>query len=351
MGDLSLLLTCLARQTQAENGTLYGMSPISGALYKRWSALVQACIQFRKVSRAALALEPAVETCSKRSERPMHPNIKSKSSVRSSQPATPSAVVRQKTYLSYWPAALSIVGTLAAAVAGYFYWQYALEHPSTDNAYVQANVIQLASSVSGRVAEVTVRSFDKVSAGEVLLKLDATGLEAALKGAQERLRLAQAQKQNVEEAQAGVQRAQHELEAAVLKSPVDGIVGKISLRPGSLVRAGLPLFPIIDGSQWWVDANFKETDLTRIRAGQKATVYLDVYPDKQFAGEVDALSPVSTSAFSLLPPENATGSWIKLTQRFPVRISLKPKPDDPPMRIGASASVTVDTADATSAAR
>ena len=74
-------------------------------------------------------------------------------------------------------------------------------------------------------------------------------------------------------------------------------------------------------------------------------MYVDIYPGHAFSGEVEAVSPVSTSAFSLLPPENATGNWIKLTQRFPVRVSLTLKPDDPPMRIGASASVTVDTTD------
>jgi len=240
---------------------------------------------------------------------------------------------------------MSAAAAVALAVAGYFYWQYASLHPSTDNAYVQANVVQIASPSSGKVAEVLVKSFDTVKAGDVILKLDAEQLDAALKGMEARLRLAQAQKQNVEEAEANVQRAQHERDSAIIRAPVDGIVGKIVVRPGTLVRVGAPLFPIIDTSHWWVDANFKETDLTRIRVGEKAAVYVDIYPDKQFDGVVEALSPASTSAFSLLPPENATGSWIKLTQRFPVRVSLSLKSSDPPMRIGASATVTVDTTD------
>jgi hypothetical protein len=82
-----------------------------------------------------------------------------------------------------------------------------------------------------------------------------------------------------------VQRAQQELDSATIKAPVDGIVGKVLIRPGTLARSGVGLFPIIDNSRWWVDANFKETDLTRIHPGQKATVYV--------------VSPVSTSAFSL----------------------------------------------------
>ena len=248
-------------------------------------------------------------------------------------------------YRRHWPKLVSAIVILAAAGSGYAYWQYSALHPSTDNAYIQANVVQIAPGVSGVVDEVAVKSFAPVKAGDVLVKIDLQRFEAALKGAQDRLRLAQAQKSNVEEAQAGVQRAQLEYDSATIKSPIDGIVGKVLIRPGTLARAGVSLFPIVDNSRWWVDANFKETDLTRIHAGEKATVYVDIYPDHAFSGEVEAVSPVSTSAFSLLPPENATGSWIKLTQRFPVRVSLTLQPGDPPMRIGASASVTVDTTD------
>ena len=248
-------------------------------------------------------------------------------------------------YRRHWPKLVSAIVLLAAAGSGYAYWQYSALHPSTDNAYIQANVVQIAPGISGVVDEVAVKSFAPVKAGDVLVKIDLQRFEAALKGAQDRLRLAQAQKSNVEEAQAGVQRAQLEHDSATIKSPIDGIVGKVLIRPGTLARAGVSLFPIVDNSRWWVDANFKETDLTRIHAGEKATVYVDIYPDHAFSGEVEAVSPVSTSAFSLLPPENATGSWIKLTQRFPVRVSLTLQPGDPPMRIGASASVTVDTTD------
>jgi membrane fusion protein (multidrug efflux system) len=248
-------------------------------------------------------------------------------------------------YRRHWPKLVGAIAILAAAGSGYAYWQYSALHPSTDNAYIQANVVQIAPAVSGVVDEVAVKSFAPVKAGDVLVKIDLQRFEAALKGAQDRLRLAQAQKSNVEEAQAGVQRAQLEYDSATIKSPIDGIVGKVLIRPGTLARAGVSMFPIVDNSRWWVDANFKETDLTRIHAGEKATVYVDIYPDHAFSGEVEAVSPVSTSAFSLLPPENATGSWIKLTQRFPVRVSLTLQPGDPPMRIGASASVTVDTTD------
>ena len=248
-------------------------------------------------------------------------------------------------FLRHWPKIVAALGVLAVAGGTYAYWQYVTQHPSTDNAYVQANTVQIAPSVSGVVSEVPVKSFATVKAGDVLLRIDQSRFEAQLKAAQARLRASQSQTANVEEAQAAVEQARIELDNATIKSPVDGIVGKVSIRPGSMARTGIPIFPLVDSSNWWVDANFKETDLTRIHPGQKATVTVDIYPSREFSGVVEAVSPASTSAFSLLPPENATGNWIKLTQRFPVRVSLSLKPDDPAMRLGASASVTVDTTD------
>ena len=228
--------------------------------------------------------------------------------------------------LRHWGKIVGVVAVLAVAGATYAYWQYIILHPSTDNAYVEANTVQISPSVSGEVGEVDVKSFDTVKSGDVLLKINQPRLEAQLKAAEAGLQAAQAKKANVEAAQAAVEQARAALDAATIKSPVDGIVGKISIRPGSVVRAGVPLFPIVDSSKWWVDANFKETDLTRIHPGQKATVSVDMYPGQEFSGVVEAVSPVSTTAFSLLPPQNASGNWIKLTQRFPVRVSLTLKP-------------------------
>jgi membrane fusion protein (multidrug efflux system) len=234
---------------------------------------------------------------------------------------------------------------VAVAAGAYAYYQYATLHPSTDNAYLEANAVEIAPSLSGKVAEVDVKSFDKVKAGDVLLKVEQPQLEEKLKLAEANLQAARARKSNVPEAQAAVEQARAALEAATVKAPIDGVVGSVTVRPGAIVRAGVPLFPIVDESKWWVDANFKETDLTRIHPGQKATVSVDMYPGREFTGVVEALSPASTTAFSLLPSQNASGNWIKLTQRFPVRVSLTLNRDDPPMRLGASANVTVDTSD------
>jgi len=265
---------------------------------------------------------------------------------------TPGA--QKKDVLRSWPAIAGLVATLAAIAAGYAYWQHSVLHPSTDNAYIQANIVPIAPLASGLVTEVNAKEFTTVKTGDVLVRLDPAPFEAALKAAEAKLTLAQQQatgpaaqspaaKANVDQAQAGVDEARLELDHATIKAPVDGIIGKVRVRPGSIAKAGMSLFPLIDTSKWWVDANFKETDLSRIAAGQKATVTIDLYPSHEFNGEVEAVSPASGASFSLLPAENSTGNWVKTTQRFPVRIGLTPKAGDPELRIGASAAVTVDT--------
>jgi membrane fusion protein (multidrug efflux system) len=247
-----------------------------------------------------------------------------------------------------------LVAVLIIAIAGYSYWQYATLYPSTDNAYVEANMVQIAPLTSGLVTEVDAKEFTHVKSGDVLVRLDPTPFEAALKTAEARLTLAKQQaagaaaqspaaKANIDQAQAGVDQAHFELDHATIKAPVDGIIGKVRVRAGSIARAGVSLFPLIDTSQWWVDANFKETDLARIKPGQKATIDIDLFPSHEFTGVVESVSPASGSAFSLLPSENSTGSWVKTTQRFPVHVALTSKPGDPELRIGASATVTVDT--------
>ena len=103
------------------------------------------------------------------------------------------------------------------------------------------------------------------------------------------------------------------------------------------------MFDLVELSPWWVNANFKETQLKRIKPGQIATVTVDMYPDHPFKGVVDSISVGSGSAFSLLPPENATGNWVKVTQRIPVKILITNTSSQYPLRVGSSAVVTVDT--------
>ena len=145
-------------------------------------------------------------------------------------------------------------------------------------------------------------------------------------------------------AAAGLDKAMHDFVQTHVTAPGEGWVTNVSLRPGAIVQAGTPAFAIVEGGDWWVDANFKETDLGRIKPGQKATIHLDMYPGLTLDGAVESISAGSGATFSVLPPENATGNWVKVTQRFPIRIKITSAPNpDKPLRLGASASVTIDT--------
>lgn len=145
-------------------------------------------------------------------------------------------------------------------------------------------------------------------------------------------------------AAAQLDKATHERVRTHVTAPATGWVSNVSLRPGTLVQAGTPTFAVVEGGNWWVAANFKETDLSRIKPGQPATIRVDMYPGTVLEGVVESISVGSGATFSVLPPENATGNWVKVTQRFPVRVKVTSEPDpDKPLRMGASAEVRVDT--------
>jgi membrane fusion protein, multidrug efflux system len=137
--------------------------------------------------------------------------------------------------------------------------------------------------------------------------------------------------------------AAYDLARTTVYAPTDGIISQVDkLQKGQYVTAGTSLFSLI-GLNIWVDANFKETDLTYMRPGQEVTVDVDTYPDHNFKGIVSGISPGTGSEFAILPPQNATGNWVKIVQRVPVRVLLTTGPDDPPLRSGMSATVEVDT--------
>jgi membrane fusion protein (multidrug efflux system) len=133
------------------------------------------------------------------------------------------------------------------------------------------------------------------------------------------------------------------LEHTAVRAPVDGVVSKRSVEVGQIVQLGQPLLALVPLQDVWVIANFKETQLTRIRPGQRAEVRVDSFPGIAFEGSVNSLSAGTGSRFSLLPPENATGNWVKVVQRVPVKILLDHKPGRDPqsLRAGMSATVTV----------
>jgi len=144
-------------------------------------------------------------------------------------------------------------------------------------------------------------------------------------------------------AQASLQQARIALEDTVVRAPQDGIVTKVNqLQVGSYVSAGKPLF-VLTGTRFWVEANFKENQLRYMRLGQTATITIDAFPDLELKGVVGSFSPGTGNSFSVLPAENATGNWVKVTQRLPVIIVLNSWPKDLPIHAGLSVEVSVDT--------
>ena len=149
---------------------------------------------------------------------------------------------------------------------------------------------------------------------------------------------------SVREAKAQLDEAQLYLSYATVYAPDDGIVAKVDdLQVGNYVNNGAPAFALISDHEIWVEANFRETEVTHMRPGQEATIRIDTYPDHLFKAHVTSMSPGAGSDFALLPPENATGNWVKVVQRVPVRLELDEVNPDLPLYSGTSATVKVDT--------
>jgi membrane fusion protein, multidrug efflux system len=171
---------------------------------------------------------------------------------------------------------------------------------------------------------------------------------AALDQARARLQRARAalispngQTPAVAAALANLAQAQLELGYSKVVAPHDGWVVNKRLNEGSSVNPGQPLFGIIKDGTFWIDANFKETELPGLKPGLAADVVIDMYPQHTFKARIESLSGGTGSAFSLLPPQNATGNWVKVTQRVPVKVRLESPDREFPLRVGATATVTV----------
>ena len=131
----------------------------------------------------------------------------------------------------------------------------------------------------------------------------------------------------VQQAKASLEQAELNLQYTTVKAPVKGIVSRKSVNPGQVVQAMQPLLALVESDLVWITANFKETQLTNMRPGQRAEVDVDAYGGKTFEGHVDSIAAATGARFSLLPPENATGNFVKVVQRVPVKIVLNPGQD------------------------
>jgi membrane fusion protein, multidrug efflux system len=174
---------------------------------------------------------------------------------------------------------------------------------------------------------------------------------AALAAEQSQLAVLYSQRREAEaklqQAHANLQLAKNDLENTVIRAPVSGVVGNRAGQVGQYVKPGTQLLSLVPLPQVYVTANFKETQLTRMRPGQRADVSVDAYPDLTLTGRVESFAPASGAQFSLLPPDNATGNFTKIVQRVPVRIALPASgPLASLLRPGLSVTVTVETSGA-----
>jgi membrane fusion protein (multidrug efflux system) len=249
--------------------------------------------------------------------------------------------------------------------------QVALEQAEAQLAQAVREVRTLYVNNGSLAANVALREADVAKAREDLRRRQAIAgsgavsneeishAQAALKGAESALLASREQlasnkvltDQTTVEKHPNVQRAAANLRSAYLSfarstmpAPVTGYVAKRSVQVGQRVAPGAPLMAVVPLDQVWVDANFKEVQITHMRIGQPVTLEADVYGSKvKYEGKVAGFSAGTGSAFSLLPAQNATGNWIKVVQRLPVRIALDPQQlKDHPLRVGLSMNVTVD---------
>lgn len=148
----------------------------------------------------------------------------------------------------------------------------------------------------------------------------------------------------IQQAEAAVREAELNLSYCTIVSPIEGMVSRKAIEVGQRVQPGQPLLAVVPLQNVYIEANYKETQLTDVRVGQPVEVTADIYPGYTYRGTVESLSAGTGAAFSLLPPENATGNWVKVVQRLPVKIILQePPPTEKPLRVGLSVEVAIDT--------
>ena len=225
---------------------------------------------------------------------------------------------------------------------------------STENAYVKAHVIAISTDLDGRVVDVNIRNNQRVEKGDLLFRLDPDPHWLELQLSQARIQTVrneimakhaefhQAQSE-IDEAQERVDYLKREAARQRDRAPSGGIVTQVHLEPGEWLEEGEPVFGLIEVDDTWVIANLKETQLTHIQEGQEVEVQVDAYPDLTWKARLTSIAPATGAEFAVLPPQNASGNWVKVVQRVPVRIDLEPTEGRPPLRAGMTASISIDT--------
>ncbi|MCX5795494.1 MAG: HlyD family secretion protein [Elusimicrobia bacterium] len=255
--------------------------------------------------------------------------------------------------------AVAILAGIAGGAFGLRYYLWSLNHEDTDDAFIDTHVVMISPKIEGQALKVYVDDNQRVKQGDPLVDIDPADYQVKLGQARAAVGAAEAEARKAagdaasakelfakdrvsrqsydhaaaeaEAAKAQAELARKKLDAARLDlsyarivSPSAGKVTRKSVEIRSYVRVGQPLMAIVP-DQVWVTANFKETQLTRMRPGQKAVIRVDAYPGRTFPGHVDSIQAGTGARFSLLPAENATGNYVKVVQRVPVKIAF----DDP----------------------
>ncbi|HEY4191866.1 MAG TPA: HlyD family secretion protein [Mesorhizobium sp.] len=217
-----------------------------------------------------------------------------------------------------------------------------------------ASEVDYAQSQFSRASDLATKGFNAKSAldearndlakAKQQLAVDKQGIESAKAALGGNPDIEADKHPSVMAALASRDKAAYDLELTSVRAPADGVAYQAaSFKVGQFVGAGMPLFSLVETGDTWIDANFKETQLTQMKPGQKAEVVLDTYPDKKFEATVQAIGAGTGAEFSLLPAQNATGNWVKVTQRIPVRLEFTDPDAKMALRSGMSADVSVDT--------
>lgn len=269
---------------------------------------------------------------------------------------------------------LSVIG-VAVVIASWFYIKHKRDYVSTDDAMIDANRVSVSARLLGRVAELTVDEGDSVYTGQVIVRLEDSDLRAQetqaqaalflanenvnlttiflkraeddykravtqyhdhviskeqfdhaqneLETAKAKTHIAEAQVRTAE-AQLGIVKTQ--LENTVIASPMNGVVSKRWVLPGDIIQPGQAIFSIYDLKNVWVTANLEETHIAPLEIGDHVALKIDAYPHEAFHGELIQIGSNTAAQFSLIPPNNASGNFTKITQRVPVKISIDPHP-------------------------
>jgi membrane fusion protein (multidrug efflux system) len=287
------------------------------------------------------------------------------------QQAATNGAKRKKAFLI-----VAVVAAIGLAI-GYFYNSYRTTHVMTDDAFVDGNIHTIASRVTGNVRTVAVTDNQRVERGDLLVELDpadyrskAEAARANLELQRATLRFAEAERKrsktlyeqdassaerydralsNYEISQAQVKLAEEQLRQAELNlgytritAPAAGYVTRKSVQTGNQVKDGQPLMAVVDLDSLFIVANYKETEMGHIRPGQTVRITVDAYPGRDLTGKVDSIMAGTGVSFSLFPAENATGNYVKVVQRIPIKIVLDPGADkDRLLRVGMSVIPTV----------